>query len=346
MKKNKVIAIMIASGFFTAFALGSGNSGSYSSVNNSAATKIGEVATENEEKNNPSTLIGSSTSSDNSSHSSSDLIGGNVNNNSEIYVGDSCKNGNLKITYVKSGEFKEYNQFNQPKDGNKYVYIEIYVENTGETDASISALDFDGFADGYAVDQNYLEDLFSATLSAGRNTTGKIILEVPNDAEEIEFEYNMNFFTSERLKFIYEGEKDSGFVPDKNTDVSKDAFHVGDILETSKLRITYLSCGELKSDNMFMQPKDGFKYLYIELDFENISNSDQFVSSFDFDCFADGSACSQSLYTGDDKLDATISAGRKTKGKVVFEVPNDATTVEFEYLDNMWTSGRILFLYE
>ena len=156
----------------------------------------------------------------------------------------------------------------------------------------------------------------------------------------------MNVFTSDHIKFIYEGEKDSGFVPEKNTEVSEDVYHVGDILETKQLRITYLSCGEFGSDNMFIQPKDGYKYLYIELEFENISDSDEYVSSFSFDCFADGSACCQSYYTGDDNLDATISSGRKTKGKVVFEIPKDATTVEFEYLDNLWTSGRILFFYE
>ena len=270
-----------------------------------------------------------------------------VENKSEIYVGDSIMDGKLKITYVKSGEYIEDNEFLKPKDNYKYVFIEVYCENTGDYDASISALDFDCYADGYAVDQNYYtDDIFSATLSAGRTTTGQIVFEIPEDASEVEFEYNLNVFTSEHVKFIYEGEKDSGFVPELNTEVSEDAIHVGEIAETNQIKMTYLSCGEFKSDNMFIQPKDGYKYLYIELEVENIGNSDQYISSFSFDCFADGAACNQCYYTGDDNLDATISAGRKTKGKIVFEIPEDATTVEFEYLDNYWTSKRILFLYE
>lgn len=270
-----------------------------------------------------------------------------IQNKSEIYVGDSIMDGDMKIVYVKSGKYVEDNQFMQPKDGYEYVYIEIYCENTGSYDRSISAFDFDCYADGYAVEQNYYTDgLFSATLSAGRTTTGQIVFEVPKDASDVEFEYNLNVWTSQHVKFIYEGEKDSGFVPETNTSVSEDVYRPGDIVETSQLKITYISCGEFKSDNMFIQPKEGYKYLYMELEVENISSSDQYISSLSFDGFADGASCNQSYYTGDDNLDATISAGRKTKGKIVFEVPKEATTVEFEYLDNYWTSNRIIFLYE
>ena len=328
MKKSKFLAIIAAAGVFMSFALGSGSSGSSTT---STSEKVGEVDTSQTE---------------NVTTTATETKEEKFENKPEIRVGDYCMDGKLKIVFVKSGEYVEENQFNQPKDGYKYVYIDLYAENTGDKDASISAFNFDCYADGYAVDQNFVGDLFSATLSAGRNTSGKVIFEVPSDAKEIEFEYNMNIFTSDHVKFIYEGEKDSGFVPEKNTEASADAYHVGDILETNSLRITYLECGEFESDNMFIQPKDGYKYLYISLEFENISNSDQYVSSLSFDCFADGAACSQTYYTGDDNLDATISAGRKTKGKVVFEIPKDATNVEFEYLDNMWTSGRILFLYE
>ena len=45
----------------------------------------------------------------------------------------------------------------------------------------------------------------------------------------------------------------------------------------------------------------------------------------------------------DDHLSATISAGRKVKGTVTFEVPVDATVVEVEYLTNFWTSNRVVF---
>lgn len=45
----------------------------------------------------------------------------------------------------------------------------------------------------------------------------------------------------------------------------------------------------------------------------------------------------------DDHLSATLSAGRKVKGTVTFEVPIGAATVEVEDLTNFWTSNRVVF---
>lgn len=327
MKKAKLLGVLLVSCAFMAFALGSESSGSGSTT----STKVGEVLDKIEdgvsEKIEEATEI-------------------KFENPDKVYVGDVCMDGDVKITYIKSGEYREDNQFLKPKDGYKYVFIELYAENTGNSDATLSSFSFEGYADGYSVDQYYSGTDFSGTLSAGRTMTGSIVYEVPNDATEIEMEYSLSFWTSDNIKFVYEGDKDSGFVPEANTTVSEDAYRKGDILETKDLRITYIDCGQFTSDNMFIQPKEGFKYLYIELEIENISDKDQSVSSFSFDCYADGAACDQTYYTGDDSLDAKISAGRKTKGKVVFEIPNEATTVEFEYLDNYWTSGRVKFLYE
>lgn len=60
------------------------------------------------------------------------------------------------------------------------------------------------------------------------------------------------------------------------------------------------------------------------------------------DCFADGVSC-DAAYFRDDNLSATLSAGRKAKGTVTFEVPLDAKIVEVEYLTNYWTSNRVVF---
>lgn len=96
---------------------------------------------------------------------------------------------------------------------------------------------------------------------------------------------------------------------------------------------------------MFLEPKEGYKYVYIELEVENLSDSDQLFSYFSFNCFADGVSC-DGFYGMDDAISATLSAGRKAKGTVVFEVPKDAQAIEFEFEDNFWTQNKIIFLYE
>jgi RNA polymerase subunit RPABC4/transcription elongation factor Spt4 len=259
-------------------------------------------------------------------------------------VGDILMDGDMKIVYVASGVYEEENEYSQPQDGYQYIYLKFVFENTSDKeDDSISFYSFECYADGYNVEMYYGgEDDLAATLSAGRSTIGYLYFEVPVDAQEIEVEYETNFITSEKILFLYEGEKDSGYVPESNPVPTDGAFAVGDVVEAGDLTITYLSCEPYDSDNMFAQPKDGYHYVTCTFAFENTGSDDEYILSTDFDCFADGLACTQT-YIRDDDLSATLSAGRKAQGTVTFEVPDDATVIETEYLTNVWTSDRVVF---
>lgn len=265
----------------------------------------------------------------------------------EYYVGDILEDGNTKIVFMSSGDYTEENEFMQPAEGKKYIYLQFAFENISKTtDTSISFYSFECYADGYAAEMYYGgNDDLSATLSAGRATTGYIYFEVPADAEVIEVEYETNVFTEKKIKFIFEGEKDSGYVQQLNTTPTEGAYKVGDVIESSRLNITYLSCEEYVSDNMFVVPAEGYRFVTCEFEFENVGTSDEYVSSFEFDCYADGINC-KGVYIRDDELSATLSAGRKTKGTVTFEVPIDAEVIEVEYLTNYWTSNRVVFTVE
>ncbi len=317
-KRSKKLAVILCLSAFAVMALGSGSSG------DSSATKVGEV---------------SDTEATDTASTESTV----VEEKTEYHVGDVLKDGDVQIVYVASGEYTEENEFMQPAEGNKLVFIKLAFENQGDSDKSVSFYSFEGYADGYNVDMHYTtdEDL-SATLSPGRSTDGILIFEVPADAQEIEVEYETNFITEEKIKFIYDGEKDSGYVAEANTSASENAFAVGDVVESDDLNITYLSCEKDTSYSDFMAPQDGYHYVTLTFEFENKGSDDDYASYFDFDCYADGKNCDMT-YFRDDALSATISAGRKAQGTVTFIVPDGATTVEVEYVSNVWTGSRVVF---
>ena len=260
-----------------------------------------------------------------------------------LHVGDSYSDGGVEYTFLSSGEYQSDNQFLQPGEGNKYIFIQVHVVNNSSNDETVSAFSFDGYADGYSVDQFYSGDnTLSGTLSPGRSTSGYVYFEVPQTASEIEIEFTLNVFTKEKLIFVYEGNKESGIEMENNSTATESAFHVGDIVEDGDIRILYLSCGVYESDNMFVQPAEGNLYLSFEFEVENISSSDKMISSFSFDCYADGVDC-DGCFIRDDDLQATLSPGRKARGTVTFEVPATAQIVELEYLSNAWTGNRIVF---
>ena len=297
------------------------------------ASKVGEVSSD--------VTMGDSIESDDLSAPKSDATEA-ASIQAEYKVGDILESKDMKIVYVASGEYVSDNEFMQPKEGNKYIFFKFYCENISDSDKNISYFDFNCYADGYSAEAFYNdENALSATLSPGRTTMGCAYFEVPENSEDIQLEYETNFWTEEKIHFVYEGDKDSGFVPEGNSSALEETYAVGDIVETKTLRISYLSCGDYISDNEFIQPAEGNKFIYCEFEFENIGDSDEHISSMLFDCYADGASC-ESHYLDSD-LDATLSAGKKTKGKVTFEVPESANIVEVEYVDNFWTSKRIVF---
>ena len=264
----------------------------------------------------------------------------------KFHVGDTITTKDLKIVYVSSGVFENYSAYSAPKDGYQYIYIDLYFENIGKSDTSVSMFCFEAYADGYNVEQYFGGDEdFSSTLSPGRYTEGKACFTVPVDASEVEIEYSLNLFSDDKLVFLYEGEQDSGFVPEITVSASADAYHVGDVVDLKDLKITYQECGTWESDNQFIQPVEGYRYVYLMFEVENIGSSDQSISFYSFDCYADGKDMS-AVYSRDDALSATLSPGRKAVGTVAFEVPVDASVIEVEYVDNVWTSNRIVFAVE
>lgn len=147
------------------------------------------------------------------------------------------------------------------------------------------------------------------------------------------------------------GSDKSGDVVSENVEESADSeevsnvFHVGDVVETDNLRITFVSAEQYQEENEFLQPKDGYEYWRFEFNFENISDTDQAVSSMmDWECYADNQKVDQTWLGDESGLDATLSSGRTTQGSVYFEIPVDAESIELEYSISFWNSDKIIFV--
>ncbi len=49
-------------------------------------------------------------------------------------------------------------------------------------------------------------------------------------------------------------------------------------------------------------------------------------------------------WIGDDGLDATLSAGKKVKGALYYEIPAEAAEITLEYDVNFYSSDKIIFI--
>lgn len=138
----------------------------------------------------------------------------------------------------------------------------------------------------------------------------------------------------------------SNAVEQNNETIStKVKYNVGEIYKDNTIAIKYVSLDEnFTSYSRYADVKEGCKVIKAEFEFENLSSSDQYVSSFEFDCFADGYDCESFYYTDDSSFGSTLSSGKKAKGAVYFQVPKNAEEITLEYSLNYWTSSRIEFV--
>jgi len=335
MKKiKKAIGLILCITVFAAMAMGSGSSDS------SSATKVGETSS-SEDKDTKTSDKTENVDKGKKSEEKTPM----AEIKDKYSVGETMDYKGLKITYVSSSNYTSDNDFIQPADGNKFIRLAFYVDNESGSDQSISTYSFTCYADGYECESHYFDDDLSLSLSNGRTGEGAVYFEVPEDAKSIEIEYEYDLWNSKKVQFAFEGDKDSGFVGEKKGGDVENAFHVGDIIETKGMKISYLKAAEYTGYSEYFGPADGKKYIYIELEVENISDSDKNISYFSFECYADGASCN-GYYGMDDALSADLSAGRKAKGTIAFEVPKDAEVIEIEFEDNIWTDSKVIFLYE
>ena len=153
----------------------------------------------------------------------------------------------------------------------------------------------------------------------------------------------------------------SSDVEEKTTDESSTAMdetkETEQILETSSvispgysfdadgLEVTItnfdLDFTDYKDDYGLYTLENGMKYIMIEVAYKNNSNSDKYVSIYDFQCYADDQDCEQEYGVVDNSsINANISSGRKSSYQMAFIVPEDAQSIELEYETSIWTGKK------
>ena len=98
--------------------------------------------------------------------------------------------------------------------------------------------------------------------------------------------------------------------------------------------------------NQIAAPKEGNKIIAVKFEVENINdeNDQLYVSSLNFNAYADGLAVDSYIYASDkyNDLSATIGIGKKTVGYVLYEVPKNANKIVVEYNADFWTDGTTI----
>ena len=131
----------------------------------------------------------------------------------------------------------------------------------------------------------------------------------------------------------------------KKKQILDKSYNIGETVVFNDISIKYIGSDKYISDNQFISPKEGNEFYRVEFEFENIGNSDFTISSMvNWNCYADGYLVNQTWINADDDLSGTLSAGKKMKGSLYFEIPIESNSVILEYKNNVWIDDIIKFI--
>ena len=137
---------------------------------------------------------------------------------------------------------------------------------------------------------------------------------------------------------------------DENETEKEKLFRKGETAEMNDVRVTMTSC-QLGHGSEFNKPAEGNAFLLVEFEIENNSDKELAISSMlSFEAYADDYALDYSLTAlmakEGKQLDGTIAPGKKMKGWIGWEVPEDFSKAEIHFTDNVWSSNKFIFLIE
>ena len=125
---------------------------------------------------------------------------------------------------------------------------------------------------------------------------------------------------------------------------AKTEFYIGETAELDKVQTTLIDVTE-STGSEYNQPNEGNVFVLCEFEICNNSDTEIAVSSmlsFEASCSGSFSAL---LEKGDkNQLDGTVAAGKKFKGVVGYEVPEDWKELEIRYTPDYWNGNDIVFI--
>lgn len=267
---------------------------------------------------------------------------------SEFVVGDIVEYGDARIIFVSGEETIVGNDTST--DAYKLITVKFAVENisSDKSTLDISFYNFDARSGDTIIPLEYDgADYLSAKLSPGRFTTGYLYFKAPVETESIDIRYadGKQSKTAPVIEFVYNGAIDSGYVGKTNIASTDNAVSVGETVTLNNRKVTYVTCSEYISEYEDYQPRDGYRFVSLEVTVENVGKFREDITAWDFSCYADGMPC-KAIHLRDDDADILLQPGESVTGTVTFEIPVTAEVIEVEYLYDFKTLDRAIFAVE
>lgn len=145
-------------------------------------------------------------------------------------------------------------------------------------------------------------------------------------------------------------ESENSNIPSSNEPEEELVFDVGETADFKNVQVTMTNVTESFGSD-YNKPADGNVFVLVEFEIANNSDKELAISSMlSFDAYQDGYSTSLSfsalMEKSGEQLDGSIAPGKKMKGSIGYEIPKDYNELEINLQLDVWSSEKIVFLYE
>jgi hypothetical protein len=124
----------------------------------------------------------------------------------------------------------------------------------------------------------------------------------------------------------------------------QDSYAINDIVKVSDFEFSVLSAKNYISSNQSIKPKEGYKFIKVELYIENKGINKETVSTI-LNFYlkdSDGQKATQSFMGDDKSIDGELLKGDKIKGTITYEVPINSSGLKLYYNPSFITGKSIV----
>lgn len=126
-------------------------------------------------------------------------------------------------------------------------------------------------------------------------------------------------------------------------------YYTGQVANVNDLDVIMLGYEENYGGN-FSEPSAGNMFVIVEFEVTNNGQEEAYIDgSMNFNAYVDGYATDNSFLAltsknGLNTLSGAISSGKRLKGVVGYEVPQNWSQLEMQFTDNVWTDKNVKFV--
>lgn len=151
-----------------------------------------------------------------------------------------------------------------------------------------------------------------------------------------------------------QGAKSKDAQDNKEEATKKTEFTVGETAEYKDIQVTLKDIITSKGDDLLSKPEEGNEYAICIFEIVNNSDSDISISSVAcFEAYCDDTSMNQDILGLQapeakkyNQLDGDIATGKKMKGAIVYQVPENWKSIEINVNPGFWSVKDIKFIAE